>query len=343
MRDAPDRTNSPLAGSVHITGLERSGKTTLAAFLDAHPMIAVPNVGTNMWHYFAHRYGDLGEPANLEACVDAMMSYDRIRWLEPDRGSIIRAFAAGAPTYGRLFSLFLSQYAERRSTPIWGTQSAWLDKYMDEVFEAYPDTRVIHVVRDPRDRYAAVKAHWPSGRGQAGGAAAKWNRAMRMVRRNSEKYPRRYLALRFEDLVIDTEEALVRVCKTVGVEYDNRMLGAIKRNMRETSEGVEKSPLVDVLSSDVLGSFWRQLSEPEIAYIQAVTRGNRLRFGYEDTAVGGLGIRQLADLLTYWPDQALRATAWHGLELLSRFDRQRFGPTIDSGYLVDDPSATGHG
>lgn len=343
MTDAIDSTQPVLAGSVHITGLERSGKTTLAAFLDAHPMIAVPNVGTNMWHYFAHRYDDLAEPANLDACVDAMMSYDRIRWLEPDRESIMRAFADGPATYGRLFSLFLSQYAESSSAPIWGTQSAWLDKYADEVFEAHPDTRVIHVVRDPRDRYAAVKAHWPGGRGQAGGAAAKWNKAMRLVEANSHRYPGRYMALRFEDLVLGIEQTLGRVCRLIGVEFDRGMLDATKRNMREATAGIEKAPLVDALSPEHLGAFRQQLNDREVAYIENVTKSHRRRFAYEDANPKGSRIDSITNLLAFWPDQALRAAAWHGLELLARFDPDRFGPSIDSRYLVDNEGAADRG
>lgn len=336
------QTDLPQAGSVHITGLERSGKTTIAAFLDAHPLIAVPNVGTNMWLYFAGRFGDLSEPGNLESCVDAMMSYDRIRWLEPDRSQIIGAFRSGPQSYGRLFSLFLSQFADRQSKPIWGTQSAWLDRYANQVFEAHPDTRVIHVVREPLDRYAAVKAHWPDGRGQAGAAAAKWNKAMRLVARNSKRYPTRYMALRFEDLVRHPEETLSDVCELIGVDYQRQMFDAVKRNMREVTDGVDKRPLVEVLSPASLGTFRGELTAREAAYVQTMTTRNRARLGYErvDIDEGAAGV---FTRLAYWPDQVLRAGVWHAREILSVIDRDRFGPSIDPSYLVEQSGVPGHG
>ncbi len=104
----PSRSSGP----VHIGGLDRSGKTTMAAFLTSHPNIAIPPVGSNMWTYFYGRFGDLAERKNLERCLAAMLDYSHVAILEPDPEPIRREFAEGSRTYARLFELFLVQYAE---------------------------------------------------------------------------------------------------------------------------------------------------------------------------------------------------------------------------------------
>lgn len=323
------------ASSVQITGLSRSGKTTLAAFLDAHPQVAVPFAGTNMWHHFAFRYGPLSERENLEACLDAMMSYDRITWLEPDRKSIEREFALGEASYGRLFALFMSQYAAKRSKPIWGTQSAWLDKYVDDVFATDPRTRVIHILRDPRDRYAEVKAHWPMGRGEAGAATAKWNLAVKMAARNKDRYPERYQLIRFEDLVADPSQVLARVCRLIGIEFDGSMLKAVKRNRSDILRGAEKPPLVDVLSPAALSTPQRELDSCEIRFIQSMTVRGRNMHEYETVPLDLSPVEKLKQFLTYWPGQAMRYVAATFLEQRSRRMPGRFGVPVDPAYLTD--------
>lgn len=327
--------NHVRASSVQITGLERSGKTTLAAFLDSHPEVAVPSAGTNMWHHFAFRFGRLSEPENLAACLDAMMSYDRISWLEPDREWIEKEFRRGEPSYGRLFALFMVQYAARQSKPIWGTQTAWLDRYVDHVFAADPHTRVIHVLRDPRDRYAEVRTHWPAGRGEVGSAAAKWNLAVKMAARNEAKHPDHYVLIRFEDLVADPPGVLGRVCRLIGIEYDENMLAAIKRNRNEILKRIEKPLLIDVLSPGALSTPRRRLDLREIRFIQGVTKHGRRRHGYETVPLGLNRSEELAQFLTYWPGQVMRYAAATLLHRRSRLLPGRFEVPKDSTYLTD--------
>jgi hypothetical protein len=323
------------ASSVHITGLERSGKTTLAAFLQAHSQLAVPPVGTNMWHYFAFRYGSLSDPGNLEACLDAMFSYDRIRWLSPDRETIERDFSAGEPSYGRLFGLFMEQYAVRMSKPIWGTQSAWLDWYVDSLYSADADTRVIHVLRDSYDRYAEVKANWPEGRGEAGAAAARWNLAVKMAGRNERKYRGRYRVIRFEDLVADPPGVLAGVCELIGLDFEDRMLEAVKRNTSEILSGAEKPLLVEVLSSDALRAAERELLPAETGFLQGVTKRRRRQRGYEIVDLGLSRMERLGQFTRYWPGQMLRYVAWTLLEHRSRLMPVRYGEQIDPEYVIE--------
>ena len=117
--DAADRPTA-LAGPVFIGGLDRSGKTTMRAFLASHPNIAIPAVGSNMETYFYGRFGDLGKAENLERCLAAMLRYKHVRFLDPDADRIRREFRQGPPTYARLFSLFLIHLAEREGKPRWG-------------------------------------------------------------------------------------------------------------------------------------------------------------------------------------------------------------------------------
>ena len=65
MRRPADPTTAP----IFIAGPDRSGTTLMFALLASHPNLSMVR-RTNMWRYFHGRYGDLGDPQNLERCLD---------------------------------------------------------------------------------------------------------------------------------------------------------------------------------------------------------------------------------------------------------------------------------
>ena len=141
---------------IFIGGLDRSGKTTLRAYLHSHPRIAIPAVGSNMWTYFYNQYGDLKDAGNFERCLSDMLKYKHVVFLEPDPDRIQREFWQGPPTYAHLFSLFLVHFAERENKPRWGVQTGLIERYADQIFSAYPGVKIIHMLRDPRGRSASA-------------------------------------------------------------------------------------------------------------------------------------------------------------------------------------------
>ncbi|MGH2386033.1 MAG: sulfotransferase family protein, partial [Candidatus Limnocylindria bacterium] len=195
-------------GPIFIGGPDRCGKTLLAAILGSHSRIAIPIVGSNLWTFFYEQYGDLADDRNLERCLSALMSYKHARFLQPDVASLRRELDAGERSYERLFALIHEQFAERAGKPRWGDQTGLIERYAHDVLAAYPDAVMIHMIRDPRDRYEASLRLWPNGRARAGGAAARWGYSVRLAERNMRRHPGRYRIVRYEDLVQRPEEVV---------------------------------------------------------------------------------------------------------------------------------------
>ncbi|GIU90019.1 MAG: hypothetical protein KatS3mg010_1118 [Acidimicrobiia bacterium] len=311
-RDITDPPNGP----IYIGGLERSGKTTLAAFLTSHPRIAVPDFGTNMWTYFYRRHGDLRDPRNLDRCLDAMLRYSHVARLDPDRDRIRTEFATGPRTYARLFSLFLDHYAHRRGKPRWGVQTGLVERYASQILAADPAAVVIHLVRDPRDRYEAALGYWPSGRGRAGAATARWKYSLRLAERHRRRHPDRYLVVRYEDLVLDTESTLRHVCAFIGEDYHEAMLampGAPERRDRLRAR-VQRPSGEGPLSPEFIGRFVDRIPAEELAFVQLHAGRRMRRLGYEPVPVG-LDVRGWARFAaTSWPNQFGRMVAWRAME-----------------------------
>ena len=306
-------------GPVYIAGLDRSGKTTMRGYLASLERVAIPPVGSNMWTYFYRAYGDLASPENLDACLEAMMAYKHVRHLLPDEQRIRNDFAQGPPTYARLFSLFLRQYADREGKPRWGAQTGLAERFADDMFAAYPGLRMIHMVRDPRDRYHASISKWPAGRGRAGGAIARWNYSTGLAERHVRRHPDGYLVVRFEDLVSDTEATLRRVCAFIGESFDPSILGVraseSARGRSQGQEGVPSGEPVPALDTEYIGLHARgTVSEHELAYIELSARRRMRRWGYTVPPEG----RPVRSDPRFWlqtvPDQTLRRWSWRGTE-----------------------------
>jgi O-antigen/teichoic acid export membrane protein len=351
-----DRAAAP--GPVYIGGLDRSGKTTLAAFLTSHPNIDIPDAGSNLWTYFYGRFGDLGQPANLERCLDLMLRYRHVATLDPDPDRIRREFAAGPPTYARLFSLVHAHHAEREGKPRWGTQTGLVERYADEVFAAYPGVRIVHMVRDPRDRYEGSRALWPDGKGQAGGATARWIYSTRLAERHLRRHPDAYLVVRFEDLVLRTDDTLRHVCHFLGERFHPEMLdmpaAPVRRArlasrlaapatarpasgpaVRPASAPVTTRPAPHPpLSGAFVGRFHDHVAAGDVAFIQ-LHAGRLMRaYGYRSVPLAW-GIRDWARFITRtWPGQMARMLAWRGREAVEQRFPTRAGPTPDPSHVL---------
>lgn len=322
---------------IYIGGLDRSGKTMMRGFLVSHPNIAIPPVGSNMETYFYRRFGDLGRPGNLTQCLEAMLAYSHVRVLDPDPDRIRREFAQGRPTYARLFSLFLQHYAERAGKPRWGAQTGLIERYADHLLAAYPRTKIIHMVRDPRDRYEASLDLWPNGKGRAGGATARWRYSVQLAERNLAKYPDGYMVVRYEDLVAHTEEILRDVCRFLRERFCPEMLtmsGAPERRERlSASAGGASSD--DLLSREFIGRFRGRLPPPELAFIQLHAGRLMRRYGYRPDELP-LSASAWARFATLdWPGQLARMVAWRSLEALRQRFPAMFPRTPDPRTLVD--------
>lgn len=268
-------------GPIFVAGLERSGTSLMYALLASHPNIAMTR-RTNMWTYFYQQYGDLRDPDNFERCLRMMMRYKRLVKLEPDPDRIRREFRQGEQSYSRLFALIEEHYAERLNRPRWGDKSLHTERYAAPIFAAYPGARILHMMRDPRDRYASVLARWKKRRGRAGAGTAMWLSSETLARTNQARYPQQYMIVRYETLASDPEATVREICAFIGEAFAPEMLsmeGARKfRDAGSNSSYGERKP--GVISTSSIGRYRQVLAPGQIAYIQRRTAEAMRRYDY---------------------------------------------------------------
>jgi hypothetical protein len=315
---------------IFIGGPDRCGKTLLAGLLSSHSRISIPVVGSNLWPLFYRQHGDLSDIENARRCLAAMLRYKHIAFLRPEPDAVMRAFLDGPRTYARLFALVQEQYAARNGKPRWGDQTGLVERYADEIFESYPGVRFIHMVRDPRDRYAESRVRWPDGRLGAGGATARWLFSVRLGHRNAGRHGDHYRLLRYETLVTNPEGTLREVCAFLGEAYEPSMLelDAVPTYRSKLRGSIEALPpdarpqSGSLISPAFIGGYRDHVTPPEIAFMQARAGMEMASLGYKLDRVRLGGAAGLRHRFVDGPLDALRMYGWWARESLAyRFPR----------------------
>lgn len=332
-------------GPIYIGGLDRSGKTTMRAFLASHPNIAIPAVGSNMWTYFYDQFGDLANPTNFERCLDALLRYKHVRFLQPDVDRIRHEFWQGPHTYAHLFSLFLRHFAEREGKPRWGAQTGLIERYADELFAAYDGLKVIHMIRDPRDRYEASLALWPDGKGRAGGAVARWLYSTSLAERNLRRYPHDYKIVRFESLIHAPAQLLQEICEFLDEPFVPEMLampGAQKHRARLVGDR-DLPPEACPLSPHYIGQYREKVPATEIAFIQRYAARRMRAYDYAPDPIPFSTAQWARFYLISLPDQWLRMVAWRTVETIQHNFARILGRKPGKRMIVEPPAMPAKG
>ena len=316
-------------GPIFLAGADRSGTTLMYAVLASHANIAMPRLGTNMWTFFYGQHGDLARAENLDRCIDALKHYKNVLAMDPDFERIRHQFRQGPATYARLFELFLVHYAERVGKPRWGDRISYVERYADEIFAAHPDAVMIHLIRDPRDRYASSIKRWPEQKGQVGGATARWLYSVGLAKRNLKKYPERYKVLRYETFVSQPETTIRDVCAFVREEFDPAMLtmsgseGFLYKGGNSSFEHFEPGKF----TTAAVGRYRKTISPREVAFIQTFASREMRAFDYRPEK----SEMTFADFILFClkdaPNNLVRMVFWRALEALQHNLPERVGRT----------------
>jgi len=316
--------------AIFLTGADRSGTSLMFALLASHPNISMVR-RTNFWRWFYGQFGDLSDRANFERCLDTMLRYERLQELKPDPERIRREFWEGEPSYGRLFALVHEHHAERVGKARWGDKSLHTEHHADAVFTEFPRAQMIHMIRDPRDRYASVLKRYADEDKGVAAATGRWLASVRTAERNLQRYPDRYLIVRYESLVSKPEEIVKQVCAFIGEAYDPAMLtmkGAPRhRKAGGNSSFTQFEP--GVISTRSVGRFRQVVAKADIAFIQTSAGRQMEALGYlperERMSPAGRASFYLGAL----PVNLVRMTGWLALEAIA----QRRGRTVPASRL----------
>ena len=289
-------------GPIFIGGLDQSGKTPLRRMLSAHPELLLTR-RTYMWSRFYKQFGSLSNSSNLERCLSAMLAQKAIQEMHPDPHQLRREFTQGPQTYARLFELFHRQNLERNGKRRWGDQLGFVERFANVIFSSYPDAKMIHMIRDPRDGSAKGADEKHRGRGKSGWLTARWKFSAHLAQHNSRRYQNQYLVVRYEDLMQDTEKMLRRICDFLREDYLPAMLEVLNHTQdADEDEQVESRDHQQASAG---------ASKTQITFTQLFAKRDLIDLGYSVKPVALSAAERIKFSMIDLPANLAGAIAWN--------------------------------
>lgn len=198
-------TSASQSAPIFIGGLMKSGTSLLRKLLSRHPAI----FGGLETHWFDESFRTAWQERGGKKweILQTFFSVD---------SSELDELAERADGPEAFLTVMMEHCAERDGKVRWVEKTPDNILHIERIWEHWPEAKVLHVVRDHRDVYASWKARkgknlddfLPAVRGVL-------DRASDVLWTESD----RYLEVRYEQLVSETDAVLERVCTFLGEPY----------------------------------------------------------------------------------------------------------------------------
>lgn len=268
-----------------LVGAEQSGTTLLRLMLDSHPEIAF----TEEFEYAVAPIEDDGSFPTVE---EFRRSLDASRPFSTS-GFVIDDSLA----FPDLVNSFLESRRRKTGAPLVG---ATLHFGFSKALKLWPEAKLIHLIRDPRDVAPA--------RILEGLAGNVWHALDPWIETEDEWAslagrvdPERTLTVRFSDLIGDYHSTLTEICRFMGVDYTTQMLDYV-------SDTDYREPNVN------LAGDWRaSLSDTQIRLIETRVGDRLTTLGFEPSGLDPMSMTDRRRQWLRWHDRFGRLV--HRVEL----------------------------
>ena len=197
-----------------------------------------------------------------------------------------------------LYSLYARQFGAER----WGDKSPTYTISMDLIAKIFPGAQFIHIIRDGRDvalsmieaygqrRFFYVNIYY---------AAGSWKHRVRKALASAARLdPCCYYQLHYEQLIVNPEAALRKICDFLGETYYPTMAEPHKVACnRSRSKGIHAKTTQPVTTSS-MGRWRKEMSKEDLHIFQAVAGDLLNELGYGTIETGKMCLSERARF--YW-------------------------------------------
>jgi hypothetical protein len=218
--------------------MNRSGTTLLRMMLDAHPELTIPPETHFVPSLIKASKASDATPESALAAIKEHREWGDFEFSDEEVLAWFRSREKLRP--GDAVRAFFDAYAARVGKPRWGDKTPKYVMDMPLIQRALPEVHFIHVIRDGRDVALSVLDRTVRDI-DAAHVAGRWKKKVSKAR---EVAPRldHYLEIRYEDLILDTEPTLRRVCEFIELDFDPGMLTYHERSGERLQEMARELP-----------------------------------------------------------------------------------------------------
>ncbi|HYR89121.1 MAG TPA: sulfotransferase [Terriglobia bacterium] len=206
-------------------GAPRSGTTLLRFMVDAHSCIAIPP-----------ETGFLSAAASLRSNrIEAREELYRVVTTFPSEAPNWDDFGVDAEEFwtelqgiipfdlSEGFRTFYRLYARHQNKPRYGDKTPMYCEHIRLIEKVLPEAHFIHIIRDGRDAALSLRRMWFAPANDIQTLAQYWRRLVENARK-AGRLSRRYLEVRYEDLIWNPQPALEKICRFLELDFEPAML-----------------------------------------------------------------------------------------------------------------------
>jgi hypothetical protein len=288
---------------IFIAGHPKSGTSLLRSLLDSHPELITYPEETNFFRSFLPKITGASLPEKL-ALSDQVLTHI-FEWNQnnppphqadyPDRDysdipveevrKATRQFVAGRFLHdGDILSAVMLAFGEVTGqltslSHYWVEKTPYNERYAAQIFNWWPDAKIIHTVRDPRDNFASYHRKHMEWSPEA--FAMNWVQSTKTGLRNRDRYGSdRYLLLRFEDLTNMPDARLADLCHFLGIDDHPSLRQPVRGGKPWGGNSMFADQFAEISASPV-GRWAETLKPDEVASLEVIAGSVMQQLSYQ--------------------------------------------------------------
>ena len=250
--------------------------------LGMHPRLAVPQESHfyNGIYPIVHRFGNLGHESTRARLVREILRTEHLRSWAPSPSFRDTLEAITQHDFHGVVGGLMRAWAAAQGKTRWGEKTPQHTLCWRTILPAFAGVRVINMVRDGRDVALSYKKAF-FGPKHVFPLARRWEQYLAAA-----EQARAYLGddsfyqLRYEDLVLDPERELRRVCAFLGEEFEPLMLAYHQAQNTAHSERRNANNLRCPVMSNNVGKWRTEMTDRELRIFEALGGAGLERCGY---------------------------------------------------------------
>lgn len=267
-----------------ITGTFRAGTTLAAQVLNQHPDLGVTYDSVHFMRFAYRRYGD--EPLAPEAALRLGSAVDGRLESRFGRGFDMAGYrsqvdALDRITYADVYDIIMRLYVGKRH---WGEKTVLQWRNAGDILGLFDDIVIIHCLRDPRDVLSSWRRETIAPGVDYLDAIANCFDSMTFAVENRRQFGKRYLVLRYEDLVQSPVATIQSLCNDLGIAYHDGMLDTGRFRNKVTEQPWQPNTAFDGdiagISASPIGRWHEHLEKEDLILCEVVNRARMADFGY---------------------------------------------------------------
>ncbi len=295
-------SKSTSSNPIFVIGAPRSGTTLLRLILTTHPDICIPPESL----FFVALESKYGNVSNLLPQIEDFLNdlynenFPKFCEWNVDRKLLLNNLKSYQElSYAQAVSTVYQTYRQQfdPTASIWGDKNPCHIHHLAKIRRYFPASKVILIVRDFRACYSSVKKIvakeremkevW-SGPKTLEGMMYQWNQVVKLIDKYHQKWEQFYLVY-YEDLVREPSVQLTKICKWLGVDFQDSMLEFYQKNAELglvlPSQAVLNPNTFKPIALERINAWQNELSFADVKTIELMNWKNLSKLGYKCTSL----------------------------------------------------------